>query len=255
MQTNRPLLLLLAAALLAPSSFAQSEAASSGGGVRGVNPADNLTKFELLPKFTRVDDDLGISVTTLTLKYDRAIQGVWGLNLELPLARFDAPFGDDSGFGDLNIRGRRQFRAGRWTYIAGLEAVVPVASADSLGAGKLQLNPTAVGVYALSAQTFVAGVAKQYLSVAGDGDRGDIVQGQFRLLVAHSTKTGWWILGDPQLWVDYDRDARSQFSFDLEVGKMVAPLTGMWLRAGTRLGGNWHKDDWSVSAGVRFISF
>jgi hypothetical protein len=256
MKKTESLALLLATALLALTSSAQSGSESSGGGsVRGVNPADNLTKFELLPKFTRADEDNDISITTLTLKYDRAIQGVWGLNLELPLARFDSPFGDDTGVGDLNIRGRRQFRAGRWTYIAGLEAVVPIASADTLGTGKLQLNPTAVAVYAVSSQTFVAGVAKQLLSVAGEGGRGDIVQGQFRLLVAHSTKTGWWILGDPQLWVDYDRDARSQFSLDLEVGRMVRPLTGMWIRAGSRLGGNWHKDDWSVSAGIRFISF
>ena len=66
-------------------------AAPATSEVKGVNPADNLTKFELLPKYTRVDDDNDVSVSTFTLKYDRAIQGVYGLNIELPLARFSSP--------------------------------------------------------------------------------------------------------------------------------------------------------------------
>jgi hypothetical protein len=139
--------------------------------------------------------------------------------------------------------------------IVGAEVVFPIASADTLGTGKYQLNPTVAGVYAFSPAVFLAAVAKHAFSVAGDSDRDDIVQGQYRLLLARSTKSGWWFLADPQLWVDYHRDARSQFSFECEVGKMIRPLTGVWLRAGSRLGGNWHRDDWSVSGGIRFISF
>jgi hypothetical protein len=223
--------------------------------VKGVNPADNLTKFELLPKFATISSDNDVTVAALTLKYDRAIKGVYGVNVELPLSHFDAPFGSDTGIGDLNVRARRQFRDGRWTYIVGLETVLPIASADTLGFGKLQVNPSAVAVYAISAQTFVAGVAKHLFSVAGSSGRDDVVQAQYRMLLAHSTKDGWWMLADPQLWVDYDRGARSQFSFEAEVGRMIRPLTGVWLRAGGRLGGNWHREDWTVSGGIRFISF
>lgn len=229
--------------------------ASVSSEVKGVNPAENLTKFELLPKYTRVDGDNDVSVSTLTLKYDRAIQGVYGVNVELPLARFSSPFGNDEGIGDLNVRGRMQVRDGRWTYIGGAEAVFPIASDDTLGTGKYQLNPTVAGVYAFSSEVFLAATAKHFLSVAGDSDRDNIVQGQYRLLLARSTKAGWWFLADPQLWVDYDREARSQFALEFEAGKMIRPLTGLWLRAGSRLAGNWHREDWSVSGGIRFISF
>jgi hypothetical protein len=242
---------LTALALTHPLS-AQTEGPETSA-VKGINPADNLSKFEVLPKFSHIDDDT--SITTTTLKYDRALHGVYGLNVELPLARFDSPFADDTGIGDLNIRGRRQFRDDRWTYIGGLEAVLPIASADTLGSGKFQLNPTFVAVYALSGQTFVAAVAKHVFSVAGESNRADIVQGQYRVLLAHSTRSGWWYLADPQYAVDYHQGSRSQLSFDLEVGKMVRPLTGVWLRAGSRLGGSWHKEDWSVSGGVRVIFF
>ncbi len=233
-----------------------ADAAAEGESVvKGVNPAENLTKFEVLPKFALVDDALDITVTSVTFKYDRALGGGYGFNVELPLARFDSPGGDDEGIGDLNLRMRKQIAGGRWTYIAGVEVVLPTASHDTLGAGKYQTNFVGAAVYPLSGETFVAGVAKQYFSVAGKSSRADIVQGQYRVLLAHSIKSGWWFLADPQLWVDFERDARSQFSLDVEVGKMVRPLTGVWLRAGGRLGGNWHREEWSVSGGVRFISF
>jgi hypothetical protein len=225
------------------------------GGVRGVNPADNITKFELLPKFSMIDGDNDVSLSTLTLKYDRAIQGQYGLNIELPTACFHSPLGDDFGVSDLNVRGRVQFRRGRWTYITGLEAVFPTASTDTLGSGKYQLNPTVVAVHAFSEQTFAAGVAKHLFSIAGDTDRDDIVQGQYRLLVAHTLNSGWWFLADPQLWVDYHNDGSVQFSCEGEIGKMVGKTTGVWVRGGSRIAGDWQKEDWSISAGIRFIFF
>lgn len=223
--------------------------------VRGVNPADNLTKFEILPKFTMIDGSSDTSISNVTFKYDRAFQGVYGLNFELPVGCFDSPFAGDFGIGDLNVRGRYQHRAGKWTFIAGAEAVFPIATDDTLGSGKYQLNPTVVAVYAFSSQTFAALAAKHLFSIAGDSDRADIVQGQYRLIVAHTTPGGWWFLADPQLWVDYDHGARIHFAPEVEIGKMVSRTTGVWLRGGGHMAGDWEKDDWNISAGIRFISF
>lgn len=268
LKSNFPLsaAVILSAAFLAIHCPAQSgnkpsllstngEPAAAAGAVRGVNPADNLTKFELLPKFSMVDSDNDISVSTLTLKYDRAIQGKYGINVELPVSYFDSPFRHDFGLSDLNVRGRVQFRDGRWTYITAAEAVFPTASADTLGSGKFQLNPVLVGVYAFSPQTFAAGIAKHHFSIAGDSDRDDIVQGQYRVLVAHTTKSGWWFLADPQLWVDYHNDGRMQFGAEGEIGKMVGKTTGVWIHGGGRIAGDWYREDWNISAGVRFIFF
>lgn len=223
--------------------------------VRGVNPADNLTKFEILPKFTVIDGSNDISISTITFKYDRAFQGIYGLNFELPVASFDSPFAGDFGIGDLNVRGRYQDRAGKWTFIAGAEAVFPIAADDTLGSGKYQLNPVAVAVYAFSDQTFAALAAKHLFSIGGDAGRADIVQGQYRLIAAHTTPGGWWFLADPQLWVDYDHGERIHFAPEVEIGKMVTKTTGVWLRGGSHLAGDWEKDDWTISAGIRFISF
>ncbi|WP_404423778.1 hypothetical protein [Nibricoccus sp. IMCC34717] len=237
------------------SALADSENQGSDTGVKGINPADNLTKFEVLPKYAVVNDSAGVSITTLTFKYDRALKGARGFNVELPTGYFDSPDSSEYGLGDLNLRFRQQIRGERWTYVVGTEVVLPTATSSSLGSGKVQWNWSAAAVYAVSKQTFLAAAGKQLFSVAGASSRPDIVQGQYRLIAAHSTTSGWWFLADPQLWVDYNRDARTQFSLEVEVGHMIAPMTGVWLRGGGRLGGNWHKDDWAISGGIRFISF
>jgi hypothetical protein len=223
--------------------------------VKGVNPADNLTKFEILPKFTMIDSGSDTSIFTSTFKYDRAIQGIYGLNFDLPFATFESPLGDDTGIGDFNLRTRYQHRDGPFTYIAGLEAVFPTASHDTLGSGKYQINPVLAGVYAFSAQTFLAVSAKHLFSVAGESDRDDVMQGQYRIILAHTTPDGWWFLADPQILVDYHNDGRLHFAPEIEVGRMISANTGIWLRAGGHVAGDWQKDDWTVSGGIRFISF
>lgn len=252
-------LVVLTAARAAETTSAASNvdvaADSTSAAVRGVNPADNLTKFELLPKFSMLDADNDVSLSSLTLKYDRAIKAKYGVNLELPVSRFDAPGRHEFGLSDLNVRGRVQFRRERWTYITGLETVLPISTDDALGSGKFQLNPSLVGVYAFSGQTFAAGVAKHVFSIAGDSGRDDIVQGQYRVLAAHTTPSGWWFLGDPQLWVDYRNGGRCQLSCDFEVGKMLNQTTGVWIHGGHRIAGDWEKEDWSLSGGIRFIFF
>ncbi|MBV5319346.1 MAG: hypothetical protein JZU72_00065 [Chlorobium phaeobacteroides] len=247
------LLVLLFAAH--PAGAADNVPDAQESSVRGVNPADNISKYELLPKYTRISDENDISVYTLTLKYDKAINKVYGVNIELPFSRFDSPLGETNGNGDLNIRGRYQMNSGRWTGIIGMEFVVPVASDDLLGSGKWQTNPVMSAVYAFSLQSFGVVVAKHFFSIAGDEDRTDIVQGQYRMLFAHTTKSGWWVLLDPQLYVDYDKSSRAEFGTEIEIGKMVGKTTGVWLRGGGHVAGSWDRQEYNISSGVRFITF
>lgn len=223
--------------------------------VRGVNPADNLTKIELLPKFTSLDDSSRISLWTTTLKFDQAIAGRFGLNAELPFAQFESPFLDRTGIGDLNLRARFQHTIGSWTFITGLESVIPTASDDVFGSGKYQLNPIAVAVKAVSPQTFIAAIAKHHLSVAGDHHRPDILQGQYRLIIGHAARSGWWFLADPQVWIDYGDSGRIHFAPEAEVGRMLGRRVGLWIRGGAHLAGAWEKDEWNLSGGIRFLSF
>lgn len=252
--------LLLLTTLLAPAARAGDAPAadtSQEGGteVRGVNPADNLTKLEILPRFTVISDATGATLDNLTLKYDRAIQGIWGVQGELPVAYFSSPGGTDAGLGDLSLRGRYQFKIGFVPVVTGVELVVPTASATTLGTGKWLVDPVVAVVVPFSAQTFLALVGKGYFSLAGSSSRADVSQGQLRAIVAHTTAAAWWYLADLQLWVDFEQGNRVDFAPEVEVGRMVAPLVGVWLRAGGHVAGDWTRADAVVSGGIRFISF
>lgn len=120
---------------------------------RGVNPADNLTKIELLPQLRALAGDS--SLTTLTLKFDRAIRGVYGINAELPLGRFTWRDGSDTGIGDLNLRARAQHTFGRHTLIGAAEFVLPTATEQMLGADQFTFDPVIGYVYAFGKNCLV----------------------------------------------------------------------------------------------------
>lgn len=233
---------------------AEDEVTPEPGSAKGVNPADNITKIEILPKLTVLDD--GVSITTFTLKYDQALNANWGFNVELPIARFESPIADRTGIGDTNFRIRYTHRASkRITVIAGGEFVFPTGSSDFIGTGKFQINPTVAAVYQVSKKVFVAGAAKQILSIAGKSRREDLRQGQYRIIAGYIAPTGWWALADPQVWVDYKNGGRTEFAPEFEVGKMVLPTVGLFFRTGGHVAGSWQRQDWSVGGGIRFITF
>lgn len=98
------------AATPAPNTqTAADPSAETGETVRDVNPADNISKFEVLPRLTVVDGASSVSLITTTLKYDKAIRGKYGLNFEFPVfARFESPLASNNGVGDINLRFRIQ---------------------------------------------------------------------------------------------------------------------------------------------------
>ena len=146
---------ILGALLVAPiPSFADSA-------VKGVNPADNVTKMELLPSLNVVDTEGKPSITTLGLKYDKELYKIFGINLELPLSHFSGYGISDAGIGDLRVRGRAQYRFGRNVIIGATEFVFPTATSDTLGTRQYTFDPTLAYVYAFSPNFFTALVGKQ----------------------------------------------------------------------------------------------
>lgn len=241
-----PILAMILSA--APNAYAVDNAA------RGVNPADNLTKIELLPQLRAAAGDA--SITSLTLKVDRAIRRVFGVNMELPLARASGPRGSDTGIGDLNLRARAQHTWGRNTIIGAVEFVLPTATELTLGTDQFTFDPVVGYVYAFGKNLFGAVVAKQFISLHNTNPDNipDINQGQYRILVGYASNNGWWAVADPQVWINYET-GRQEFLGEIEIGTMLNQTTGVWIRGGHRLGGNWRRGDWTVMMGIRFIRF
>lgn len=236
--------------------LAASGAWGNDNQVRGVNPADNLTKFEILPRINAIDDGADATITSLLLKFDRAIHGIYGVNVELPLSRFQGAGHTENGFGDLNLRARAQYKWGSNVIIGAAELVLPTATADTLGTRQYMFDPIISYVYSFGKNIFTAFVAKQFISLHNnDPDYvSDINQTQLRALTGYVSADGWWILADPQIWLNHET-GQQEYQLEMEAGTMLNQKTGVWIRVGHRLFGNWHRNDWMVMLGIRFLKF
>lgn len=143
---------------------------------RGVNPADNDTRLDLILKQNWLRGGGGIFTTTL--KFDYRISQELGFNIEFPvLGHFRSPSPapgvrglNDTGVGDVFTRLRYivplgNSSLGATSLGAAAEAVFPTASERTLGTGVYQLNASALVVQAWSPTLITAFVAKAAQSV------------------------------------------------------------------------------------------
>ena len=143
---------------------------------RGVNPAENDTRFDLILKHNWLRR--GASIFTTTLKFDYRISQEIGFNVEFPvLGHFRSPAPapglgglNDTGVGDVFTRLRYIVPLGTTSLgatsfgVAG-EAVFPAASEPTLGSGVYQLNASALLVQAWSPTLITAFIGKAAQSV------------------------------------------------------------------------------------------
>lgn len=215
---------------------------------KGVNPKDNITKFEVILRHDTLD--AADKTQSFTLKYDRAFNARWGGIIEVPFVGFEG-FGDEhTGLGDVQARLRYTYPAGKLTWIAGAELVLPTAAQDSLGRGKYLINPTVGLVLPLGQTAFLFAGYKHLLSFAGDEDRPDVNESQPRLIVGYTSPRGWWLLGDAKYTKSWETDAEL-LDLEVEYGRMVGPSTGVWARIGTSMLDS--DRDSMLLLGVRFI--
>lgn len=179
----------LAAWCLAPGAAAEDIKA------RGVNPADNETRVDAILKHNRLVNRAAIS--TLTLKFDYRLSKEWGFNLEVPvLGQFRVPSPapgqtglGDAGVGDVFLRLRYIASAGDSAWGAtslgvAAEAVLPSASAPTLGAGGYQLNASALLVQAWSPALITAVIGKAAQSVEERSGRRPLQENTARIVQA-----------------------------------------------------------------------
>ena len=220
-------LIWLLAITLASNAYAQS----SGESAPGVNPKDNITKVEVLYKYDHFD--LGGSINSLTFKYDKALDQNWAFNVELPFVTFQGFGVEDAGLGDVQARIRYVTTMGQLSLLGGAELVLPTASDDVLGRGKWQANPVIGAVYMFSQTTFMFAGYKHFFSVGGDENRPDISESQPRLILGYTDPKGWWLLGDTKYTKSWESVDLETLDAEAELGQMIGPATGIWVRAGT----------------------
>lgn len=223
--------------------------------IRDVRPNDTVTSLEFNPSMDVLDDSASTSLSKMTMKgYYRFLPDLTA-GIELPFARYESPAESKNGLGDISLSlsmGRYQVGE-KWSYGAVLEGILPTATADELGSGKVQISPSIYGVYSPNENWFFALGYKQYWSIMGDGGRDDINQGRIRGAIAYLSDNQWWAVLDPRYYIDYDNSGVAKFQPEAEIGTMINEGTALYLRAGGKMGGNMPGLDWTVSMGFKVL--
>ena len=223
--------------------------------VYDVVPTENITSLEFNPSLDVLDHSKSTSLSKMTMKGAYKLTPLLSVGAEVPFARYESPADSKNGLGDitLSLSAGRYTYGDTWSFGGVLETIWPTASYDELGTGKVQMNPSFYGVYTPTPNWFVALGYKQYWSVAGDGGRDNINYGRIRLAMAYLSDNKWWVVLDPQYYINYDIPGQAHFSPEAEIGTMINEGTAIYLRASGKMGGNMPNKDWGISMGFRVL--
>lgn len=221
----------------------------------GVVPTENITTFEVNPSTTVIDDSGGVSSSQLTLKTYRVISERFNWGVEVPLSRYESPDKSVSGLGDalFSVSWLIPEDDRLLGYGFKMEVFVPTATDKLLGAGQLQLSPSAFILFSLPGNLYAAAGYKHYQSVVGDHARDDINYGRLRLNVGYTSPSQWWALVNLYYYMDYERGGRAEFIPELEVGTLVNEGTAFYINGSTHAAGNWNTKDWSLGVGFKLL--
>lgn len=214
------------------SEAAAKLAAAESGEVRGVNPADILSRADLVVRVANLEQ--GHSLVAVA-KYDQKLGEGLGANVELPVASYVYVGAADAfGIGDLFMR-LRYVKPLSQTVIAlaSAELVAPTATNNLLGTGKWQLNPGGGLVKVWSPKMFTALVYKHSFSIAGDDARAEINTNSARLVHSFILDRGhyltldgrheWQTAGLNEDWttteIEVGRQFSASFAASVRIGK------------------------------------
>lgn len=247
--------LCAACALPAQAQLQKTYYAQKGVEIRGVVPTENITSLEINPAFTAQDNSHNVTLNQLTVKVSNAFNAHWNAGIEVPLSRYGAEDYSKRGLGDVLLSGSyvAALADKRFSYGVTSDLILPTATGEDLGAGKVQLAPAVYGVYHPTPNFFISLGYRQWFSVAGDGGRENINHGRIRNAWAYLSDSQWWALLDLRYLINYQQWGEAAFAPQVEIGSMINSGVSAYIRTGGRLAGNMNQADWTVSIGLKLL--
>lgn len=208
--------------------------------VKGVNPADLDTRFDVIGKYTLLPG--GSRLFTTTLKYDYKVNGNIGVNFEMPvLGNFQGFGANQWGNGDLFARARYVQQFGRWSLGGAVETVLPVASQSFFGEDRFQLNFGLLAVYTWSPAYITAVAVKAHQSVGGIGGGPAIQYNYFRAIQAFIFPNRTFITLDARYNWETINTQDKWYEASIEYGLMIDPLTSASVQYSRVFGDIWNR--------------
>lgn len=249
----KKLFVCLSLFLLSLNAFASAK--SNCPSIKTVKPSDNLTTFEINPSINVINDKGGVSLSQITAKYYYSFANHYSLGVELPFSRFEQPNNSVNGLGDLLLSIGYKSGEGFLSFGSVWEFTLPSATQDELSLNKVQISPSLFGVVTFSNNVFMALGYKHYATIAGPSDAPDVNMGRVRGMVAYKDNKNWYVVFEPQYYINYKNAHQMEFICELEIGTMLRENVLTYIKTGKHVSGNMDSKDWTVSLGMKFWDF
>lgn len=250
---------LLLAACLALAPRAQSQpAAPSAAEATLKRPTDFRSRAEIRNEYQDLED--GGYRNLVIPRFEYAISPSVATRLETPYVTYH-PGGNGervSGEGDVLARlAWRSIQRDGFALILATDVIFDTAKDRSLGFGKTLVAPHIYAAIDLPKHdsVFFPNI-QHYASVGGDKDGNDVSFTTLKpnLLTRWPNKVYTFL--EPQFTIDWERDAKTGLTIELEVGKVLNQNVAAWIRPGI---GALNKDElpfvyrWNLEVGMRYI--
>ena len=243
----------------ATSAFSQSkdETAGSQDISKTVNPGKSKARFFLRNEYRERED--GSRVNILEPLYDLPLNDKLVLRTQVPyVVNNPTDASSTDGLGDItNVLFYRYKSEGGKSYFFGFEGRWDTASERELGVGKNLLGPVwfaAINVPEYKSILFP--LVQTYFTIGGDDSRQDITYTVFKPRFLTKLDKGYYIFGEPLVYVDHEDDNDTTGVLELELGRFVNSQTMVYARPGAGLWGNTGSPylfDWNFEVGYRYF--
>jgi hypothetical protein len=243
-------------ALAQEANAAQANAAESV--IKRLDPTDFKTRAELRYEY---QEPQGPGTRQLIVpRFEYAVSKTLGFRFEVPYVvnrPHEPGVPDEEGIGDAMLRAHyRIMRGPTYALVGAVEVFFDTASEERLGTGKNVVAPlvfASIDVPQLNSVFFP--FAQQFVSVSGSDDRMDINTSLLRTGLLTRWPNRFYTFVEPSLYIDWERDARTGFTLEVELGRLITRSIGVWARPGVGL---WGDDipqvyDWNFEVGFRYL--
>lgn len=241
----------------AGGAFAQSNGTAEAV-ARRLDPTDFKTRFETRYEYQSLQS--GGARQLVVPRYEHAFSRALSLRFDLPYVVDDSPsrdVDDEHGIGDMTVRpALRVHRSEAFSLVTAAEFILDTASDERLGTGKNVVAPLVYASFGLPRfNSVLFPYAQHYVSVSGDDERNDINQTLLRLGLLTRWPRRFYSFLEPSLYVDWERDQRTGFTLELEVGRFATSRLALWARPGVGLWGDNLPPvyNWNFEVGFRYF--
>jgi hypothetical protein len=225
----------------------------------GTDPTAIVGRVQLTSAY--VDLPQGARAVDTVARVDLPFRQDFLLRVDTPFLKWSDPNrpGTTSaqGFSDLAVSALwRAYNTPEYAVLVGVLTTMSTAAETGLGLGKYTVGPTiATARFLPQWESFLIGGFTQQVSVGGDPARMPVNRSRAIGQINSFWAERWWTIAQAVWQVDWERNAKSSMTLELEVGRSVVGRWGVFARPGV---GIWGQEvpgayDWNVEVGIRYM--